>query len=74
MYVQAPYIRDEITVLPDVSYPDQVLAELGYVDEQERFFETERPVVNNNPIKIVGRTFEVSGVDTRSATQAYNQG
>lgn len=28
----------------------------------------------SNPIKIVGRTFEVSGVDSRSATQAYNQG
>lgn len=74
MYVQAPYIRDDITVLPDLIYSNQVIAEVGYVEDQETFFETERPVVNNNPIKIVGRTFEVSGVDTRSATQAVNQG
>jgi hypothetical protein len=73
MYIQAPYIRDQITVLPELVYKNSIM-EVGYVINQERFFETEYPVVNNNPIKIVGRTFEVSGVDTRSATQAYNQG
>lgn len=53
MYVRAPYIRDEITVLPEYDNQGNVV---------------------NNPIKITGRTFEVSGVDTRSTTQAYNQG
>lgn len=53
MYIQAPYIRDEITVLPEYDNDGNVM---------------------NNPIKIVGRTFEVSGVNTRSTTQAYNQG
>lgn len=53
MYVRAPYIRDQITVLPE--------------------YDNEGSIVNN-PIKIVGRTFEVSGVNTRSTTQAVNQG
>ena len=53
MYVRAPYIRDEITVLPEYDNDGNVV---------------------NNPIKITGRTFEVSGVDTRSTTQTYNQG
>jgi hypothetical protein len=53
MYVRAPYIRDEITVLPEYN---------------------EDGSVKDNPIKITGRTFEVSGVDSRSTTQAYNQG
>jgi hypothetical protein len=74
MYVRAPYIRDEIIVTADLEYSDQVFAEDGYIDAQEEFFETETPVVINNPVKIVGRTFEVSGIDSRSATQTYNQG
>jgi hypothetical protein len=74
MYVRAPYMRDEITVMPDIDVGPGVVAELNYIEDQEQFFETTNPTVLNNPIKIVGRTFEVSGVDTRSATQAYNQG
>jgi len=74
MYVQAPYIRDEITVLPEYDYSNNTALEIGYVEKQEQFFTTERPYVKNNPIKIVGRTFEVSGLDTRSATQAVGQG
>jgi hypothetical protein len=53
MFVRAPYIRDEIIVLPEYDSDNNIV---------------------NNPIKIVGRTFEVSGVNTRSTTQAYNQG
>lgn len=32
------------------------------------------PAFSSNPIKIVGRTFEVSGIDSRSTTQTFNQG
>ena len=74
LYIKAPYIRDEIIVLPEYNYTEGVAVESNYIEKQEQFFATDTPVVNNNPIKIVGRTFEVSGVDTRSATQAYNQG
>jgi hypothetical protein len=74
MYIKAPYVRDELTVLPEYNYQGGVLAESGYVEQQLEFFDTETPTIKSNPIKLVGRTFEVSGVDTRSATQAYNQG
>lgn len=74
LYVKAPYIRDEIIVLPEYEYGDSVAVEPDYIQDQELFFQTTAPIVNSNPIKIVGRTFEVSGVDTRSATQTYNQG
>ena len=74
MYIRAPYIRDEIIVLPDYDYSGEVLLEEGYVEEQEEFFDTDQPTVIDNPIKIVGRTFEVSGIDSRYTTQAYNQG
>lgn len=53
MFVRAPYIRDEITVLPEYDADGNLV---------------------NNPVKIVGRTFEVSGITTRATTQAYNQG
>ncbi len=53
MYIKAPYIRDQITVLPEYDSDGKVVS---------------------NPIKLVGRTFEVSGVNTRATTQAYNQG
>jgi len=74
MYVRAPYIRDEIIVTSALEYSDEVFGEDGYIESQEEFFATESPVVINNPIKVVGRTFEVSGIDSRSATQTYNQG
>jgi len=53
MFVRAPYIRDEITILPEYDADGNLV---------------------NNPVKIVGRTFEVSGITTRATTQAYNQG
>lgn len=74
MYVRAPYIRDEIVVLPQLSYDNNTLLDEGYVLDQEQFFDTSRPEVINNPIKITGRTFEVSGIDSRSTTQTTNQG
>ena len=53
LLLRAPYIRDEIIVLPSYDSDGNP---------------------TDNPIKLVGRTFEVSGVDSRSVTQAYNQG
>jgi hypothetical protein len=70
MYVRAPYIRDEISV--DTEY----YAEGSYVvpDYYDIDFAEDQFYIKPNPVKIVGRTFEVSGVNSRSTTQAYNQG
>jgi hypothetical protein len=74
LYIKAPYLRDEIIVLPEYEYSPTIAVEPGYIERQETFFDSALPLVKDNPIKIVGRTFEVSGVNTRSTTQAYNQG
>lgn len=70
MYIRAPYIRDEITVETEY-YADGSYAVPQYYDLD---FAKDEFYIKPNPVKIVGRTFEVSGVDTRSTTQAYNQG
>jgi hypothetical protein len=70
MYVRAPYIRDEISINTEY-YAEGAYAVPEYYDVD---FADDEFYIKPNPVKIVGRTFEVSGVDTRSATQAYNQG
>lgn len=70
MYVRAQYIRDEVSVETEY-YAQGAYAVPEYYDIE---FAQDEFSIKPNPIKIVGRTFEVSGVDTRSTTQAYNQG
>jgi hypothetical protein len=85
LYLRAPYIRDEITVLPQYLEGSQNYIDNGYFEQktvlnedgiqvESFYYDQEKPVVIDNPVKIVGRTFEASGVDTRSATQAVGQG
>jgi hypothetical protein len=70
MYVRAQYIRDEVSVETEY-YAQGAYAVPEYYDIE---FAQDEFSIKPNPVKIVGRTFEVSGVDTRSTTQAYNQG
>ena len=74
VYIRAPYVRDEITVHPQYVANNAVYGDPGYIEKQDEYIEGARPSVVNNPVKIVGRTFEVSGVDTRATTQAVGQG
>ena len=74
IYSRSAYFRDELTVEPLFGDNGDVYAESGYAIDQTGYVEGGLPYVKDNPIKIVGRTFEVSGVDTRATTQAYNQG
>ena len=71
LYLRAPYMRDEISVLPQFGGSTQYI-ETGFMEAD--YFREALPVVVDNPVKLVGRTFEVSGIDTRSATQAVGQG
>ena len=81
LYVRAPYIRDEIIVDPAYVYDPTVYMDYGYVEtristsrENVFYWEDRMPVVEDNPTKMVGRTFEVSGIDTRATAQTINQG
>jgi hypothetical protein len=70
LYVRAPYIRDELKV--GASYdikkaftsPEYFMK--GYMNDDID--------ITSNPIKIVGKTYDVSGIDTRQATQTIGQG
>lgn len=84
LYLRAPYIRDEITVLPQY-ISSQAYTDTGYIEQktltnsdgiqvESFYYEQQKPIVIDNPVKMVGRTFEASGIDTRSATQAVGQG
>ena len=84
LYMRNSYFRDEITVRPDY-YTGQMYVSMGYAkigqkknadfDYEESYYVwQEKADIADNPVKIVGRTFEVSGVHTRSTTQAVNQG
>ena len=70
LYVRAPYIRDELKVNPayDINSayakPDYFLT--GYIGDDI--------TIVANPIKVVGKTYDVSGIDTRQATQTIGQG
>ena len=78
LYVRAPYLRDQIIVEPQ--YIHQGYAEYGYIkskikDKQNVYYwDDNLPTVVDNPVKLVGRTFEVYGVDTKATTQTINQG
>jgi len=78
LYLRAPYLRDQIIVESEKDHKGY--SEFGYVrpktnDKQNQYYwQDEIPVVYDNPVKLVGRTFEVSGVDSRSTTQTINQG
>lgn len=85
LFIQAPYIRDEITVPPLHESGSGYYTEQGYmyVDKGTNFddiiddayyVQSSKPIVLANPIKMVGRTFEVSGVDTRHTAQTVGQG
>lgn len=85
MYLRAPYIRDEITILPVYVVSSDLYVLNGYIEQkvatnpdghqvESFYYKQNKPTVIDNPIKLVGRTFEASGVDTRSATQSIGQG
>jgi len=79
LLIQAPYLRDQVIVEP--TYEHFGYTEYGYVKSKigsDRsniyYWDDNLPLVIDNPVKLVGRTFEVSGIDTRSTTQTINQG
>ena len=85
LYLRAPYIRDEISILPQYEPNTGNYVEHGYsnirvvenadgITEENYYVNSGRAVVIDNPIKIVGRTFEASGIDTRGTTQTVGQG
>ena len=85
LYLRAPYIRDEISVLPQYAVDSGFYVEAGYFEVGTKISEDGIPVASyfveqsdlvvlDNPVKLVGRTFEVSGVDTRATTQTIGQG
>lgn len=69
LYVRAPYIRDEIVVMPE--YEGDSYGEGGYYLDG---YMNDENYIKANPVKVVGRTYDVSGVDTRQATQSIGQG
>jgi hypothetical protein len=73
IYARSSYFRDELTVEP-IYENKNAYADINYVYDQTSYAEGDLPTVLGNPVKLVGRTFEVSGIDTRATTQAYNQG
>jgi hypothetical protein len=85
LYLRAPYLRDEISVLPDYEDGTGFYVDNGYVEiktatnvdgnqTESYYLEQSDLKVIDNPVKLVGRTFEVSGVDTRATTQTIGQG
>ena len=78
LYVRAPYMRDQIIVEPE--YNHNGYAEYGYIKSKIEnrknvyYWDDYRPTVIPNPVKLVGRTFEIYGVDTKATTQTINQG
>lgn len=78
LFIRAPYLRDQIIVEPQ--YIQNGYGEYGYVKskienkQNKDYWNDAKPLVVDNPVKLVGRTFEVYGVDTKSTTQTINQG
>ena len=70
LYVRAPYIRDEVKVKPEYEItsafvtPDYYLK--GYAGDNVK--------IQDNPVKIVGKTYQIYGVNSEQATQATGQG
>ena len=76
LYVRAPYIRDQIEVPPEYdvesayvqpNYYRMVVSPNG---DGLTGYGWDYITIRDNPVKVVGRTFDVSGVDTRQAQQA----
>jgi hypothetical protein len=78
LFVRAPYLRDQIIVEPQ--YIQNGYGDYGYVKskienkQNKDYWNDAKPTVVDNPVKLVGRTFEVYGVDTKATTQTINQG
>ena len=70
LYVRAPYIRDSIKVKAEYDVSSSYVTPEYYLDG----YIGDTYTMKANPIKIVGKTYEVFGVDTRQATQAMGQG
>jgi hypothetical protein len=70
LYVRAPYIRDSIRVRAEYDVISSYVAPEYYL----KGYIGDNYSVKSNPMKIVGKTYEVSGVDSRQATQATGQG
>jgi len=85
LYLRATYIRDEITVLPQYESSRSNYVEAGYYSVRSKvnsdgirvesfYTDSGKHIILDNPIKLVGRTFEATGVNTRATTQATGQG
>jgi hypothetical protein len=78
LFIRAPYLRDQIIVEPQ--YIQNGYGDYGYVKskienkQNKDYWNDAKPTVVDNPVKLVGRTFEVYGVDTKATTQTINQG
>lgn len=70
LYVRAPYVRDEIKVKAEYDVTSAYVTPEYYMPN----YIMDNYTIKSNPIKVVGKTYEVFGVDTRQATQATGQG
>jgi len=70
LYVRAPYIRDELKVNPTYSINSAYVAPDYYFGG----YMADDITITPNPIKVIGKTYDVSGIDTRQATQSIGQG
>jgi hypothetical protein len=76
LYVRAPYIRDQIDVPPEYDItsayvqPNYYRMMVNSNGDGLTGYGWDYITIKNNPVKVVGRTFDVSGVDTRQAQQA----
>lgn len=70
LYVRAPYIRDSVKVKAEYDITSAYVTPEYYLES----YVGDDYKLKANPIKIVGKTYEVSGIDSRQATQATGQG
>ena len=76
LYVRAPYVRDQIDVPPEYDVTSAYVQPNYYrlVVEPDggglTGYAWDYIAIASNPVKMVGRTFDVSGVDTRQAQQS----
>ena len=70
LYVRAPYIRDEVKVKPEYNITSAYVTPDYYL----RGYTGDTFTVKDNPIKVVGKTYQIYGVNTEQTTQATGQG
>ena len=70
LYVRAPYIRDAVAVKAEYDITSAYITPEYYLES----YVGDDYKLKANPIKIVGKTYEVSGIDSRQATKATGQG